>query len=186
MVKRRERPFPALYPTPAVLVSCVDEAGVPNVVTVAWIGTVSSTPPQVSIALRPSRASHDMIRDTGEFVVNMPTARLLDAVDRCGRLSGDDIAKFAATGLTPAKAAEVRAPLVAECPVNLECRVTETTTIGSHTLFVGEVVAVHIDDAVRDEAGFIDYDKARPIVYMGNEYWSLGERLQVAGYTAAG
>ncbi len=182
-MKRRERPFPALYPTPAVLVSCVDEDGVPNVVTVAWVGVVSSIPPQVSIALRPHRASHDMIRATGEFVVNMPTVDLLDAVDLCGRLSGGDLDKFAAAGLTPAEAAEVRAPLVAECPVNLECRVTETTIIGSHTLFIGEVVAVHIDDAVRGPDGFIDYDKADAIVYMGNEYWSLGERLQVAGYT---
>jgi flavin reductase (DIM6/NTAB) family NADH-FMN oxidoreductase RutF len=124
-----------------------------------------------------------MIQATGEFVVNMPTVDLLDAVDLCGQLSGHDLDKFAAAGLTPEEATEVRAPLVAECPVNLECRVTETTTIGSHTLFVGEVVAVHIDDRLLGPNGLIDYSKANALVYMGNEYWSLGECLQVAGYT---
>ncbi|MFB0545445.1 MAG: flavin reductase family protein [Anaerolineae bacterium] len=186
MAKRVQKPFPALYPIPVVLVTCLDEDNEPNVLTVAWIGTVSSTPPQIAISVRPYRYSHALIRETGEFVVNIPTEDLLHAVDYCGRISKSTRDKFADTGLTPEPASQVRVPIIGECPVNIECKVVESVSLGSHDLFVGEIVAVHVDEELLDEEGFIDYVKAKAVAYLGNEYWSLGERLESSGFTMRG
>jgi len=177
MSKRVQRPFPALYPIPVVLVTCLDETDQPNVLTISWIGTVSSTPPAVAIAVRPYRYSYAAIQKTGEFVVNIPTEDLLRAVDLCGHISRKAADKFATTGLTLAPASQLRTPLIAECPVNLECRVTHTLTLNSHNLFVGEIVVVHVEETLLDERGFIDFTKARAVAYLGNEYWSLGRCL---------
>lgn len=164
-----------LYPVPAVLVSCGVEK--PNIITLAWVGTVCSDPPAVSIGVRRERFSHALIAETGEFVVNLPRADQVDAVDYCGQVSGRDVDKWAMCGLTPAPASKVRVPLIAECPVALECRVTQKLTLGSHDLFVGEVLAVQLDEAALDEKGRLDYDKARPLAYVGGYYWQLGEVL---------
>lgn len=183
MAKRELQPRPLLYPVPLVLVTCLDEQGEANIITLAWVGTVCSTPPQVGIAVRPGRYSHAAIQQTEEFVINIPNRELLDAVDYCGRVSrrreGD---KFAALGLTPLPASRVSAPLIGECPVNLECKLTQSLPLGSHDLFIGEVVAVHVDEGLLDEQGFIDYSKAEAIAYLGNEYWSLGKRLGSVGH----
>lgn len=164
-----------LYPVPAVLVSCGVEQ--PNIITLAWVGTLCSDPPAVGIGVRPERFSHGLIVEAGEFVVNLPSAEQVDATDYCGHVSGREVDKWAACGLTPAPASKVRVPLIAECPVALECRVTQQLTLGSHDLFVGQVLAVQLDEAVLDDRGRLDYGKAQPFAYGGGYYWQLGELL---------
>src|SRR5512136_2829296 len=129
----------ALFPVPAVLVTCGVER--PNIITLAWVGTVCSQPPMVGIAVRPERHSHHLLREVGEFVVNLPPAGLVAAVERCGTVSGRDHDKFALCNLTPLPAARVRVPLIAECPIHLECVVRQVLSLGTHDLFLGEVVA---------------------------------------------
>jgi flavin reductase (DIM6/NTAB) family NADH-FMN oxidoreductase RutF len=176
MAKTRKKPSTYLYPVPVVLVTCGVEK--PNVVTLAWVGTVCSDPPTVAIAIRPSRHSHRLIEETGEFVVNIPGQDLLEVADHCGQVSGREVDKFAEFGLTQEQAAEVKVPLIAECPVNMECRVLQKLELGAHDLFLGEVVAVHVDEAVLDEHGRrVDYDKAKPFVLTSAEYRGLTEPL---------
>jgi flavin reductase (DIM6/NTAB) family NADH-FMN oxidoreductase RutF len=183
MSKQLQKPFTALYPVPVVLVTCVNEQGTPNIVTLAWVGTVASKPPQAAIAIRPSRYSHTVISRTGEFVINIPNEDLLAAVDQCGHVSGTRTDKFAQTDLTPEPASQIQPPLIAECPFNLECKLTQTISLGSHDLFIGEIVAVHVDEELLDERGTIDYSKAKAVAYLGNEYWSLGECRSTSGFT---
>lgn len=174
------KPSTYLYPVPVVLVTCGIEK--PNIITLAWVGTVCSDPPMVGIAVRPDRHSHHLIEETGEFVVNIPGEELLEATDRCGHASGRETDKFAATGLTPEPASEVRTPLIAECHVNMECKVRQKLELGAHDLFLGEVVAVHVDEEVLDEGGRrIDYGSARPFVLTFAEYRGLGEPLGTYG-----
>ncbi len=163
----------ALYPVPAVLVSCGWDQ--PNLITLAWVGTVCSDPPAVGIGVRPSRFSHGLIASTGEFVVNLPRAEQVSIVDYCGQVSGRDIDKWAACQLTPMPASTVQVPLVAECPVALECRVIQRLPLGAHDLFVGEILAVQVDQQVLDDRGRVDYGRARPLAYLGGYYWGLGE-----------
>ena len=161
----------ALYPVPAVMVSCGVER--PNIITLAWAGTLCSDPPSVGIGVRSERYSHHLIAEVGEFVVNLPSAGQVDVVDYCGHVSGRDVDKWAACGLTPTPASKVRVPLIAECPVALECRVTQQIALGSHDLFVGEVLAVQLDESVLDEGGRLDYARAQPFAYLGGYYWQV-------------
>ena len=165
----------ALFPVPAVLVSCGVEK--PNIITLAWVGTLCSDPPSLGIGVRPERFSYHLIEETGEFVVNIPSAHQVDIVDYCGQVSGRDVDKWAACDLTPAPAHKIRTPLIAECPVALECRVTQQLTVGVHDLFIGEIVAVQVDEAILNERGHIDYEKAQPLAYAGGYYWQMGELL---------
>ena len=183
MARIIKRPHTALYPVPAVLVTCVNEAGKPNIITLAWAGTVCSAPPMVGIGVRPSRYSHDLIRDGGEFVVNLPSATIAAAVDTCGHVSGADVDKFQVAGLTPLPASKVKPPLIAECPVALECQVKQAIPLGSHTLFLGEIVAVQMDEAVLDAGGSLDVALAQPFTYVEGEYWTLGEMLGTYGFS---
>jgi flavin reductase (DIM6/NTAB) family NADH-FMN oxidoreductase RutF len=179
-----KKPFRALYPIPVVLVTCLDKAGQPNVMTVSWVGTVASTPPCLAIGVRPYRYSHAAIEEQGEFVVNIPNQKLLSAVDYCGRVSRHRTSdKFAEAGLTPVPASQVASPLIAECPINIECQVIHSLELDSHTLFVGQILAVHVEEELLDERGFIDYSRAQAVAYLGNEYWSLGQPLSSAGFT---
>lgn len=165
----------ALYPVPSVLVSCGWEQ--PNIITLAWVGTLCSDPPSVGIGVRPERFSHGLIAETGEFVVNLPGAAQVGVVDYCGQVSGRSVDKWASCGLTQAPASKIRTPLIAECPVALECRVTHRLILGVHELFVGEVLAVQIDEEVLSEQGRLDYERAQPLAYAGGYYWRLGELL---------
>jgi flavin reductase (DIM6/NTAB) family NADH-FMN oxidoreductase RutF len=165
----------ALYPIPAVLVSCGWER--PNIITLAWAGTLCSDPPAVGIGVRPERFSHSLIVETGEFVVNLPRADQVNVVDHCGMVSGRSVDKWAACGLTTAPASKVRTPLIAECPVALECRVSHQLTLGVHDLFVGEVLAVRVDEEMLTEQGKLDYERLEPLAYTGGYYWRLGELL---------
>jgi len=170
-MKKQLTPQTLLYPVRVVLVSCGGLAGPKNIVTLAWAGVVNSTPPMVGIGVRPSRYSHELISQTGEFVVNIPRADQLKAVEVCGSTSGRTSDKFAATGLTAVPAQKVKAPLIAECPVNLECRVQQVVKLPSHDLFLAEIVAVHADETVLDARGRIDPAKARPLAYCNGQYW---------------
>ena len=179
------RPGNMLHPLPAVMVSVADKDGKPNIFTVAWTGTVCSNPPMVSISVRPTRYSYDMIRETGEFVINLVTEPLTRACDYCGVVSGRDVDKFAKTGLTPVPVEGVSVPGIAESPVSLECRVTQKTELGSHTMFVAEVVSVSVDEKWMDETGRFHLEKADPIVYSHGTYYGLGEAIGTFGYSVA-
>jgi flavin reductase (DIM6/NTAB) family NADH-FMN oxidoreductase RutF len=176
MAKLVKRPSTALYPVPAVLVTCGsgDQA---NIITLAWVGTICSDPPAVGIAIRPGRHSHGLIRQAGEFVVNIPTADLVSQVDYCGQVSGRDVNKWAACGFTPEPGTAVATPLIAQCPVNLECKLARVISLGTHDLFVGEILAVHLDEAILDDRGHVDYTKARPLAYLGGQYHGIGKPL---------
>jgi len=182
MAKVTKKPTTALYPVPAVMVSCGTDAQA-NIITLAWVGTLCSEPPLVSIGVRPSRHSHGLIQDAGEFVINLPSAEQVRWVDYCGVVSGRDEDKWATCGFTPAPATEVQVPLIAECPVNIECRVQQTLSLGSHDLFIGEIVAVQVDESVLDERGRLDFDKAAPFAYLNGEYRQVGELLGRFGYS---
>lgn len=177
-MKIERRPSTLFYPCPVVLVTCVDEKGNPNIITLAWVGVACSDPPTISIGVRPRRHSHKLIEETGEFVVNIPTVDILRETNYCGQVSGRDHDKFAETKLTPEPAKQVKPPLIKECPVNLECTLQKIVKIGSHDLFLGQVVAVHVEQTILDEKGRLDYSKARPFVYNQGEYWSLKQRLE--------
>lgn len=171
-----------LNPEPPVLVSCGPRES-PNLITVGWCGTICTQPPMLSISVRPERYSHGLIRQSGVFVVNLPTEPLTRAVDWCGVKSGREVDKFAAMGLHAAPAAQVDTVVLEESPVNLECRVTQVIPLGSHDLFLAEVVAVDVDEALLDETGKLCLERARLIVYSHGEYLALGRRLGSFGYS---
>jgi flavin reductase (DIM6/NTAB) family NADH-FMN oxidoreductase RutF len=173
-----------LVPSPLILLSCVGEDGSPNVMGLAWASVACATPPMVSVAIRPERLSYNLIRETGEFVLNIPPASLLRAVDFCGVVSGRDRDKLAEARLTPMTGLKVRAPLIRECPVNLECVVRQTLVLGSHVLFLAEVVALHADDGVVEE-GSVIVGRVAPLAYdpFGGDYWSLKEVVAHQGFS---
>ena len=183
MEKLQWKPGNMLYPLPAVMVSVTDGQGADNIITVAWAGTVCTNPPMLSISVRPERFSYDMIKKTGEFVVNLTTEQLVFATDYCGVTSGRDVDKFQACGLTKKKAVFVKAPLIDESPVNIECRVVETKELGSHTMFLAEILKVHADADLLDEKGKFELSKANPIVYSHGEYFGMGKKLGKFGYS---
>ena len=182
MSKRSLRPLTTLFPVPTVMVTCGDDK--PNIITIAWAGILCSDPPTLGVSIRPNRHSYGLILASREYVVNIPSVKLLKIADYCGVVSGKDVDKFAATGLTPLPASVVKAPLIAECPVNIECKVPSVVTLGSHDLFIGQVVAAHADEEVLDASGQIDVAKAQPFTYAHQEYWSLNERLERHGFSA--
>lgn len=185
MGREEWRPGNMLYPLPAVMVSVADKEGKPNIITVAWAGTVCTNPPMVSISVRPERYSYHCIEETGEFVINLTTKKLTYATDYCGVRSGRDVDKFKEMHLTALPAKEVGAPLIGESPVCLECKVKQTLPLGSHTMFIAEVVSVSVDQAYMDENSRFHLDWADPIVYSHGIYYELGEALGKFGYSVA-
>lgn len=177
------KPGNMLYPVPAVLVSVTDGCGNDNIFTVAWTGTICSDPPMVSISVRPSRYSYQMIKNTGEFVINLTTKELAYATDFCGVKSGRDIDKFKEMNLTKLPASKVKAPLVAESPVHIECRVTQEIPLGSHVMFLAVVEAVSVDDAYMDEKHTFHFTDADPIVYSHGAYYTLDKMIGRFGYS---
>ena len=173
-----------LYPLPAVMVSCANAAGEKDIVTVAWAGTVCTNPPMLSISLRPERHSYHIVRESGEFVVNLVTARLQRACDWCGVRSGRDHDKFTECRLTPASATALElAPAIAESPVSIECRVRDVLELGSHHLFLADVLAVQVEEALLDEGGRLDLARANLTAYSHGEYFELGRRIGSFGYS---
>lgn len=177
-----------LYPLPAVLVSCGNYNGDgdtshSNLITVAWCGTVCSDPAMVFISVRPSRFSHDIIKRSGEFVINLTTEAIVSQTDKAGVLSGKDVDKFQRCKLTPAKADQVSCPLVLESPVNIECRVTQMIPLGSHDMFLAKVLCVHVDEKLLDQKGKLRLDKAGLIAYSHGTYHALGKSLGTFGFS---
>ena len=173
-----------LAPLPPVLVGCGDGVRFRwNLITVAWTGIICSAPPLLSISIRPERHSHAILRECGEFTVNLPTERLARIVDWCGVVSGRDQDKFARTGLTALRGSEVNAPLVAEAPLSLECRVTKSLELGSHTLFLAEIVAVQAEASLLDADGKFHLEKAGLLAYAHGHYYALGREIGHFGFS---
>lgn len=183
MAKQYWKPGNMLYPVPAVMVTCQREGEKPNIITIAWAGTVCSDPAMVSVSIQRKRYSYAIIRDTREFVINLTTKKLAKATDYCGVCSGHDTDKFAQTGLTPCRSKVVRCPGIAESPVNMECRVTEIKPLGSHDLFLAEVVNVAVDDALLDQAGRLHLNDSGLLAYAHGSYYELGRQLGTFGYS---
>ncbi len=183
MTKELWKPGNMLYPLPVVMVSLADGKGRNNVITIAWAGTVCTNPPMVSISVRPERYSSPILKETEEFVINLTTRELAFATDYCGVKSGRDTDKFRDLGLTPLPGEKVRAPLIGESPVNLECRVRQVMPLGSHDMFLAEVVAVHADEKYMDENHKFHLEKAEPIVYSHGAYLVCGEQIGSFGYS---
>ena len=182
MSKQVWKPGNLLAPVPPVLVSCGNMEK-PNLITIAWAGTINSDPVRVSISVRPERYSHGLITESGEFVINLPTQKILRAVDWCGVKSGRDVDKFKEMGLTAVPGSAVSAPVLAESPVNLECRVFQTIPLGSHDLFLADVVAVDVEEDLLDEAGRLRLDKAGLAGYVHGNYYARGKQLGTFGYS---
>lgn len=182
-MKQTWKPGNMLYPLPAVMVSVTDGEGTDNIITVAWAGTICTNPPMVSISVRPSRYSYDMIKKTGEFVINLTTEKLAYATDYCGVKSGRDVDKFKEAKLTKEKAEFVKAPMILEAPVSIECKVREIKELGSHHMFLADVLAVHAEEAYMDKKNKFQLNQAHPLVYSHGEYLGLGKSLGTFGYS---
>ncbi|MCR5556516.1 MAG: flavin reductase family protein [Butyrivibrio sp.] len=185
MAKEIWQPGNMLYPIPAVMVSCQRPGEKPNIITVAWAGNVCSSPAMLSISVRKSRYSYDIIKETGEFVVNLTNEKLTRATDWCGVRSGRDYDKFKEMKLTPQESAKISAPGIAESPVNIECKVKSVIELGTHDLFIAEVMCVTVDDKYLDDKNRFDMKKAKLVAYSHGEYFTLGEKLGKFGYSIA-
>lgn len=183
MGKQHWKPGNMLNPVPAVMVSVTDKEGKSNIITVAWAGTVCTNPPMVSISVRPSRYSYQILEEIGEFVINLTNESLVKACDYCGVVSGRDVDKFAKTGLTPIPMEHVHAMGIDESPVNMECKITEKRELGSHTMFIAEVVGVTVDDQYMDETGKFHINESGLVMYSHGEYFALGKKLGKFGYS---
>lgn len=177
------KPGTVVYPVPAVMVSCGNIDGEKNIITVAWTGTINTNPPMTYVSIRPERHSYEMIKKSGEFVINLVTEKLAYACDYCGVRSGKDIDKFKEMKLTAVKGNEVLAPLIYESPVNIECKVKDIIELGSHHMFIGEVVSVSVSDEYMDETGKFHFNKSKPICYSHGGYFGLGKQLGTFGYS---
>ena len=183
MSKEYWKPGNMLYPVPAVMVSCGREREKPNIITVAWAGTICSDPAMVSISVRKERYSHDIIKETGEFVINLVNKRLVRATDYCGVKSGRDVDKFAETRLTPQASRYVKAPGIEESPVNIECKVKDVLELGSHHMFIAEVAGVQVSEKYMNETGKFELNKLGLVAYSHGEYFELGEKIGKFGYS---
>ena len=181
--KQHWKPGNMLYPLPAVMVSCKRGDEKPNIITVAWAGTVCSDPAMVSISVRPNRYSYDIIKESGEFVVNLVTEDLVKKCDFCGVRSGKDIDKFKECGLHEFYEEGMGAPAIEESPVNIHCKVKEVIPLGTHDMFLAEVLGVTVDESYMDETGKFDLDATKLITYSHGSYFSLGKKLGTFGYS---
>lgn len=177
------KPGNMLYPVPVVMVSCQRKGEKPNIVTVAWAGTICSSPAMLSISVRKERHSHDIIKDTKEFVVNLVTKELTYATDYCGVKSGRDVDKFKDMHLTTQESKKIKAPGIAQSPVNIECKVVSTRDLGSHDMFIAEVVNVSVDDKYMDDKNQFHLNAAGLVAYSHGEYYALGKRIGKFGYS---
>ena len=182
--KRTLKPSSILNPVPVVMVSCGETMDEYNIITVAWTGTVCSNPPMCYISMRPERHSYDIIKRTGHFVINLVTTDLVSRTDWCGVRSGKKYNKFLETDLTPVKASKVKAPLIYECPVNIECEVKQIIPLGSHDMFLAEVVAIHADERLFDrKTDELQLYKANLAAYSHGQYFGLGKILGKFGFS---
>lgn len=184
MAKQTWKPGNMLYPLPAVMVSTADKAGNSNILTIAWTGTVCTNPPMAYISVRPERYSYHMIRESGEFVINLTTKKLARAADYCGVRSGKDVDKWKECHQTRGTASTLKyAPVIEESPVQIECRVKSIQELGSHHMFLAEVTAVQVDESYMDAKGKFDLNRTGLIAYSHGEYLDLGKKLGTFGYS---
>ena len=182
-MKVSSKPGPLMAPLPAVMVSCGDMKD-SNIITIAWTGIINSDPPMTYVSLQRTRHSYEIIKNTGEFVINVTTEDLCKAMDFCGVKSGRDFDKFKEMNLSKEESDEVACPLIAESPVNLECKVTETKELGSHVMFIAEIVAVHVDDKFVDENGAYNYGDMKLVTFTHGKYYKLKkEEMGFFGYS---
>lgn len=172
-----------LYPLPAVMVSLTDKEGNSNIITLAWAGTICTNPPMLSVSIRPERYSYKIIKETGEFVVNLTTKELAYATDYCGVKSGKDVDKFGKMRLTKLASEKINSVAIAESPVNIECKVRQIMELGSHSLFIADVVNVRVDSRYIDEKGRFNLAKSELIAYSHGRYYELGKELGTFGYS---
>lgn len=184
IAKQPWKPGTMLFPVPVVMVSCVAADGRPNIVTVAWTGTICSEPPMLSISLQKPRYSYELIMESREFVVNIPSARLIRVTDYCGVVSGRDVDKFAAAKLTPGPSVSVKPPIIMECPVNIECVVRQVLDLGVHTMFVAEIMAVQVSEHLLTPSGRLALEKEGLVAFSHGGYYVLGKKLGHFGYSA--
>lgn len=183
MSKKRWKPGNLVYPVPAALVSCSSKTHGDNLITIAWTGTICTNPPMCYISIRPERFSYDIIKESGEFVINLTTAKMARVTDWCGVKSGRDYDKFKECNLTKSPAEIVSAPLVEEAPLSLECRVTEIKELGSHDMFMAEIVSVTVDEKYLDENDKFDLNSSEIVAYSHGQYRKLGQQLGHFGYS---
>ena len=178
------KPGNMIYPLPAVMVSCGDSPDNYNIITIGWTGTICSDPPMCYISIRPQRLSHEIISRTREFVINITTESLAYATDWCGVKSGRDVNKFKELSLTPEKGQIVKAPLIAQSPLSIECLVTEIRPLGSHDMFIAEVVAIDAEEKLVDKStGTFQLNHAAPLAYSHGKYYGLGEKIGGFGFS---
>ena len=183
MSKTSFKPGNMIYPLPAVMVSCGDIDSDSNILTVAWTGTICTNPPMAYISVRPERHSYDMIKNSGEFVINLTNEQLIKATDFCGVRSGRYVDKWKECRLTKAKADTVKCPLIDEAPVNIECKVKEIRELGSHHMFIADVTAVHADDKYMDANNSFHLNDSNLLAYSHGAYFELGRQLGTFGYS---
>lgn len=183
MAKQTWKPGNMVYPAPAVMVSVADKAGNTDIITAAWTGNICSDPAMTYVSVRPERFSYNMIEETQCFVINLTTKGLAKATDYCGVRSGRNVNKWKETGLTPEKADHIPAPLIGESPVNIECQVVNHLDLGSHTMFIAKVLAVHVEEAYMDEKGKFDLTAAGLMAYAHGEYLELGKKIGAFGFS---
>lgn len=181
--KRTWKPGTMLSPVPAIMVTCQAEGFRPNIITIAWAGTVCSEPPMLSISVRPERHSYQLIKQSGEFVANVPDRRLARETDLCGVLSGRDRDKFHETGLTQGKSETVKAPIIMECPINLECKVEQEIPLGSHIMFIARITSIQVSEHLIDARGRLESDKAALLGFVHGHYYQLGKKLGHFGFS---
>jgi flavin reductase (DIM6/NTAB) family NADH-FMN oxidoreductase RutF len=184
MSKELWKPGTMIYPLPAVMISCGCNESEYNIITLSWVGTICSDPPMCSISVRPERHSYEIIKKNGDFVINLTTKDLAFATDWCGVKSGKNVDKFKEMNLTPVQADKVKSPLIAESPVNIECVVKEIKPLGSHDMFIAEIVAVHADTKYMDEkTGAFQLEKANPLCYSHGKYYEMGNFIGKFGFS---
>ena len=182
MAKQIWKPGTLVAPIPPMLVSC-GTMDAPNIITAAWCGNVNSVPAKAYISVRPERYSYDLIKESGEFVLNLPTEKLLKAADWCGVRSGRDYRKFDEMGLTAEPCSKVSAPQIGECPITLECKVCQIIPLGSHDMFLAEIVGVNVEEELLDEEGKLHLEKAGLASYIHGEYFAQGKKVGSFGYS---
>lgn len=185
MSKQFWKPGTMIYPLPAVMVSCGDFDGEKNIITIAWTGTINTNPAMTYISVRKGRHSYDMIKESGEFIINLTTEDLVFATDFCGVRSGKNTDKFKEMKLTPEKARDVKCPAIKESPINIECKVKNIIELGSHDMFMAEVVNVSADEKYLDASGSFNFEACKPICYSHGKYFGLGKYLGKFGYSVA-
>jgi flavin reductase (DIM6/NTAB) family NADH-FMN oxidoreductase RutF len=184
MAKILWKPGTMIYPLPSVMVSCGSQPDEYNIITIAWTGTICTDPPMCYISVRPERHSYNIIKKNGEFIINLTTSSLAFATDWCGVKSGAKHNKFVEMGLTPVPASKVKAPMIGESPINIECVVKEIKELGTHHMFISEVVAVNANEELFDEkTGIFHLNESIPIVYSHGKYYETGKLIGKFGFS---